>query len=259
MSLSILDAAVPENSVAIWWLGQAGFVFKTPAGKVVYLDPYLSNAVERLFGFKRLSLPPITAEKVRANLVVLTHEHADHLDPDTLPVIAINNPACRFAAPVGCISGLNEAGVDDKVRVTLEADRQYDLDGVVIHATAAEHGHLSPTALSLMLDFDGIHILCTGDTIFRPQSLKPLYETRPDVLLPCINGVFGNMGPVDAAMLTQAASPRHVIPCHYGTFAEHGVADPGGFLHACRYFCPEVKALLLRPGERFVCEKEQTP
>jgi L-ascorbate 6-phosphate lactonase len=258
MSLSMLDADVPDNSVSIWWLGQAGFVFKTPAGKVVYLDPYLSDAAERLFGFKRLSLPPIAAEEVRADLVVFTHEHADHLDPDALPVIVRNNPACRFAAPVGCTPGFDEAGVDDKARMTLEAGRQCDLDGVVIHATAADHGDLSPTALSLMLDFDGIRIVCTGDTTFRPQSLKPLYVARPDVLLPCINGVFGNMGPVDAAMLTQAVRPRHVIPCHYGTFAEHGVSDPGGFLHACRYFCPEVKTLLLRPGERFLCEKEQT-
>ena len=81
MSLSLIDAEVPSDSLGLWWLGQAGFVFKTPAGKIVYLDPYLSDAVERLFGFKRLSLPPIAAEEVRADLVVLTHEHADHLDP----------------------------------------------------------------------------------------------------------------------------------------------------------------------------------
>ena len=59
MSLLMFDASVPENAVAMWWLGQAGFAFKTPAGKVVFVDPYLSDAVERLFGFKRLSLPPI--------------------------------------------------------------------------------------------------------------------------------------------------------------------------------------------------------
>ena len=85
--------------------------------------------------------------------------------------------------------------------------------------------------------------------------LKPLFDLRPDVLLPCINGVFGNMSHLDAAMLTQQAKPRYAIPCHYWTFAEHGAADPGGFVHACRCFCPEVKALLLRPGERFVIQR----
>ena len=92
MSLSMLNADVPGGSLALWWLGQAGFAFKTAAGRIVYLDPYLSDAVERLHGFKRLSLPPLAAEEVRADLVVLTHEHADHLDPDALPIIARNNP-----------------------------------------------------------------------------------------------------------------------------------------------------------------------
>jgi L-ascorbate 6-phosphate lactonase len=110
--------------------------------------------------------------------------------------------------------------------------------------------------LSLVLDFGGIRVICTGDTAFRPKLLQPLHQPRPDLLLPCINGVFGDMGPIDAAMLTQAVGPRFAVPCHYGMFAEHGAADPGGFLHACRHFCPEVKAFLLRPGERFVCQKE---
>jgi L-ascorbate 6-phosphate lactonase len=256
MNLSLFDQSVPDDSVAAWWLCQAGFAFKTPAGKVVYLDPYLSDAAERLSGLKRLSLPPIAAEEVRADLIVLTHEHADHLDPDALPIIARNNPACRVAAPAGCAPGLAEAGVAGKRHLLLEADRQYDLGDVVVRTVAADHGDLSATALSLALDFGGIRFLCTGDTTFRPQSLRPLYEPPPDVLLPCINGVYGNMGPIDAAMLTQAVGPRYAVPCHYGMFAEHGAADPGRFLHACRHFCPDVKALLLRPGERFVCRKE---
>ena len=97
----------------------------------------------------------------------------------------------------------------------------------------------------------------TGDTAFRLQLLKPLYAAPPDVLLPCINGVFGNMGHADAARLTQAAKPQYAIPYHFWTFAEHGAADPDGFIHACRSPCPEVKAFVLRPGERFLVQSEQ--
>ena len=224
---------------------------------MVYLDPYLSDAVERLFGFKRLSLPAIAAEDVRADLVVLTHEHADHLDPDAMPIIARNNPACRFAAPAGCEAGLTEAGVDPKSRVILEPHRRYDLDGVVIHTAPADHGDLSATALSLVLEFDGIRVLCTGDTAFSPEGMKPLYDLRPDVFVPCINGVFGNMNHVDAAMMTQQVRPRYAIPCHFWTFAEQGAGDPGGFVHACRHYCPDVKAILLRPGECFLCQRQE--
>jgi L-ascorbate 6-phosphate lactonase len=256
MSLSSIDAAVPPGSLGLWWLGQAGFAFKTPGGRIVYLDPYLSDAAERLFGFKRLSSPPLAAEDVRADLLVLTHEHVDHLDPDTVTIIVQNNPGCRFAAPAGCAKGLAAAGVRDEAFVVLEPGRQCEFPDVTIHPAKADHGDLSDSALCLVLEFGDLRIACTGDTGFRPELLKPLYETQPDVLLPCINGAFGNMGHLDAARLTQAARPRYAIPCHFWTFAEHGAADPGGFLHACRCLCPETQALLLRPGERFVVPPE---
>ena len=90
---------VPEGAIRLYWLGQAGFAFRTAAGKRIFLDPYLSDSCERLFGFKRLSLPALRPEEVEADWVILTHEHADHLDPDAIPVIARNNPNCRFAIP----------------------------------------------------------------------------------------------------------------------------------------------------------------
>jgi L-ascorbate 6-phosphate lactonase len=256
MNLALFDEKTPNGSLAMWWLGQAGFVFKTPAGKIVYLDPYLSDAAERLFGFKRLSLPPIDAEDVRTDWVILTHEHADHLDPDALPIVAKNNPACLFAAPAGCAEGLTAAGVASDHYRMLEAHQRYELDGVVIHTAPADHGDLSATALCLVLEFDGIRIFCTGDTAFRPELHRPLYSIPPDIMLPCINGVYGNMCHIDAAMLVQQAKPVVAIPCHYWTFAEHGAADPGGFMHACRHFCPDVKTAILKPGERFLYQKQ---
>ncbi len=251
LSHEIATTAVPDTAVRMWWLGQAGFAFKTPTGQIVYADPYLSDAVERLHGFKRLSLAPIAAEDVRADLVVLTHEHTDHLDPDAAVVIARQNPQCRFAGPAGCTEGLEQAGVPPRQRSLLEPGRAHDLDGVVVHAVAADHADLSATALSLLLDFNGMRVLLTGDTSLHLGLLRPLIDLQPDLILPCINGVFGNMNHIDAARLVQAARPRYAIPCHYWTFAEQGAGDPAGFLYACRHFCPEVDARLLKPGEGF--------
>ena len=98
--------------------------------------------------------------------------------------------------------------------------------------------------------------MLSGDTSYRPQLHKPLYDLQPDVVLPCINGVFGNMNHIDAAMMVKQIRPRYAIPCHFWTFAEQGAGDPGGFIHACRNLCPETKAMLLRSGERFVCTTE---
>jgi L-ascorbate 6-phosphate lactonase len=241
----------PVSGVRLFWLGQAGFAFHTATGQRIFLDPYLSDACERLHGFKRLSLPALQPAEVEADWVVLTHEHTDHMDPDAIPVIARNNPACRFAAPAGCMAGLAEAGVAPTRCVRLEANRRQDLGGLVIQAVPADHGDLAPSALVLLLEMAGVRILATGDTSWRPVVFKPLYELHPDVVLPVINGVFGNMNHIDAARLVSEAQPRFAIPCHFWTLAEQGAGDPAGFLHACVSLCPAVKAMLLRPGEAF--------
>ena len=217
---------VPSGGVRLYWLGQAGFAFSTAAGRRIFLDPHLSDACERLFGFKRLSLPALRAEEVEADWVILTHEHADHLDPDAIPVIARNNPACRFAAPAGCTAGLDEAGVAPGRRVLLEPNQSHDLGDLVVHTVPADHGDISPSALALVLDFGGVRVMATGDSSWRPVLFKPLYDLKPDVVLPAINGVFGNMNHIDAARLVSEAQPRFAIPCHFWTLAEQGGGDP---------------------------------
>lgn len=258
MTMKLVDeiakCRVPTGRVRLWWLGQAGFAFKTHAGRVVYVDPYLSDAVERLHGFKRLSLSPIAPEEACADVVVISHEHTDHLDPDTLPHLMRSNPRCRFAAPAGCKDGLKEAGVTARNWVKLSPGKAHNLGAVVVHAVPADHGDFSATATSLLLDFDGVRVLYTGDTSWRPELLKPLIERGVDLLLPCINGVFGNMNHIDAAMLVKQAAPRLAIPCHFWTFAEQGGGDPAGFVHACNRLAPKTQALLLRPGEGLTVE-----
>ena len=226
-------------------------------GKTVFLDPYLSDACERLHGLKRLSLPAIGADEVEADWVILTHEHADHLDPDALPVIARNNPQCRFAGPVGCEVGLEQAGVPPERRLVLEPNHRHDLGDVVVHTVPADHGDISPSALSLVLDFVGVRVMATGDSSWRPKLFRPLYDLGPDVVLTAINGVFGNMNHIDAAMMVAEAAPRLAIPCHFWTMAEQGAGDPGGFVNACARLCPEVRAVLLKPGEGLTIEPSE--
>lgn len=151
-----MAAGAPDGAVRLHWLGQAGFAFFTAAGRRVLLDPYLSDACERLHGFKRLSLPAVAAEDAEADWVILTHEHADHLDPDALPVIARNNPACRFAGPADCAPALAQAGVASNRWVLLGPNRHHDLGDLVVHTVPADHGDLSATALALVLEFGGV-------------------------------------------------------------------------------------------------------
>lgn len=231
----------------MWWLGQAGFALKSQRGTILYVDPYLSDVVERVVGFKRLSLAPIDTADVRADWVVSTHEHLDHLDTEALPVIAQHNAACRFAGPASCEPEYNNMGIEKERRLLLQADQTYSLDDVRMTTAQADHGDLSPEALSLMMDFSSVRILFTGDTAFRPDLLEPLDASGLDVLVPCINGRFGNMDAAEAAMLTRTLRPRLAVPCHFWMFKEQN-GDPETFVVKCTQYCQETRVELLTPG-----------
>ena len=50
----VLTTTIGEGQIGVFFLGQAGFVLKTAGGKLIAIDPYLSDCCERYFGFKRL-------------------------------------------------------------------------------------------------------------------------------------------------------------------------------------------------------------
>src|ERR687883_13339 len=75
------------SGMELWWLGQAGFRLRDPAGgPVVFVDPFLSPHDGRTWQ------PPIGPEEMglQADLILCTHQHLDHFD----------QPALRAAAAV---------------------------------------------------------------------------------------------------------------------------------------------------------------
>lgn len=66
------------------WLGQAGLMMEG-AGMTLLIDPYLSDAVAKTEPKNHRRVP--VDERffaVRPTVILLTHDHADHTDPETL-------------------------------------------------------------------------------------------------------------------------------------------------------------------------------
>ncbi len=244
---------VPENSLAIYWLCQAGFAFKSATNQIVYVDPYLSDVVERVVGFKRMMTCPITASEVTADLIVCTHEHLDHMDTDALETLAANGKT-HFTGPIECMKEFEKQGIPSNRCHLLEEGKSFSLGDVTVHGVYADHGELAPDALGVVLEFADIRVYHTGDTAFRPEEFEPALSLKPDILLPCINGAFGNLNAEEAALLTQTAAPALVLPTHFWMFVEQN-GDPRHFLQRCGELAPKTKALLLKPGEEFLFEK----
>jgi len=122
---------------------------------------------------------------------------------------------------------------------------------VTLTGVAADHGDLAPEALGVLLTVDGLRVWHVGDTAYRPDLWRDLLAAGVDIILPPINGAFGNLNGEQAARLAGQARARVAIPCHFWMFAEHN-GNPAEFLRACSIYAPNVKPVLLTPGERFV-------
>lgn len=249
LAAALLQPA-PTTGARLWWLGQSGFAVRFAGGPLLVIDPCLSDAVERLHGFKRLSLPAISSEKLLADYILCTHEHSDHLDPDVVATVARLRPACRFIGPPSCRVGFTSAGIAADRCDFLTAGQTLDLNSCQVQALKADHADLAPEALMLVLSGGGVRIAFTGDTAWNIGNFAALVKPRCDLILTCINGGFGNMGYLDAARAIEQTAPRQAIPCHFYTFAEQGAADPLGFLHVCASLAQSTRTRLLSPGEQ---------
>ena len=81
----------------ITWLGQAGLMFET-RGKTILVDPYLSDSVAKIEP-KNVRRVPVKEDllSIRPDVVLCTHDHLDHIDPETLDHY-LKTPGCLVLA-----------------------------------------------------------------------------------------------------------------------------------------------------------------
>lgn len=243
---------VPSGKIALFYLGQAGFLLKNAAGTTVLLDPYFSDEANRLFGFKRMS-PPLTGwERLKPDLFCATHAHIDHLDTVSLPTFADGTGTFFLGAP-DCREAFEAAGIDADRSVLLREGESWTGKGVTVRALYADHGELAPDANGLLVETDGMKICFAGDTAYRPEELAASLDTSVDLLVAPINGQFGNMTARQACALAGRLKPKAVVACHFWMFLQHvapdGLGDPTTFLAEAPRVCPDVRPIVMAPGE----------
>ena len=251
----------PENGLAICHLGQAGFSIKNHEGTLVVIDAYLSDAVEREFGFKRMTPAVVTPNELEADYWLSTHSHLDHLDTDALPIVATCEKTFFVGAP-DCEEIYRKFGIPANRYAIIPENGQKIFPGLTVRGVFADHGELAPDALGLLMDFDGIKVFHTGDTCFAPEKIKASLNTAIDVLIAPINGQFGNMTAREAVELANILKPKRVIAAHFWMFLEHvgekGTGDPATFLLEADKILgkTEILPVVLSPGEIFLYERE---
>ena len=248
LSLSeAIAARSPQHGVSVWWLGQAGFVLRG-ASATVAIDPFLTD-----YGsFGRLYDPPLEPEELdTVDLLLATHDHADHIDPLGFPRILAASPGATAIVP--------EAVRERVVELVESADRVLGASvgsviekrGVTITPFPAVHGALPEDGygfhqteggeypfLGYAIELDGVRIAHTGDTLVYDGLAERLRALDLDLLIVPINGtswfrerrgIVGNMNVLEAAELAEASGTRLVVPVHWDLFVDN-TEDPENFL-----------------------------
>ncbi|MGC1452123.1 MAG: MBL fold metallo-hydrolase [Candidatus Sulfotelmatobacter sp.] len=217
---SIRSFEPPPGSLAIWFLGQNGFLLKERDGPLIAIDLYLTDSCAAKFAHLpyRLNrqLPVfIEPEDLDVDFFLTTHSHDDHADPETLARMRREKPI--FVGPFDSVSRYLECGVAKEACRLIHPGQELNLDS----STSVSATFALPTDstdlnhVGYLIRFsNGITFYDSGDTAYS-ERLPCLLPSGVDICAICINGGFHNLSPQEAASVVNTVRPRVAIPCHY--------------------------------------------
>ena len=227
-SLAAEPAWAQTNKIEVHWLGQATTKITTLTGKVIVIDPFMTNNPKTPVGYKNLDAIG------KVDVILVTHGHGDHTGD-------VAELAKRTGATVLGSGGLIQTMVDlgwvapeKAVRFGKGGKVQPAGPQITITQTHAEHSSEvtvtdpatkksttypggEPAGFIVEME-NGFKLYHMGDTgLFGDMRMIADYY-KPDLIMIPIGGHFV-MDPKDAAYATKEwLKPKYAIPFHYGTF-----------------------------------------
>lgn len=249
-----IRAADVSRGFDVWWLGQSGFLIKTPGG-VLLFDPYLSDSLTKKYvetdkphtRLSELVVEPSLLDMV--DVVTSSHNHTDHLDAFTLNPLREASKSLSIVVPeANRAFAADRIGMQVDELLVIDAGQSSTFGAFTLHAVPAAHNELDTDEqgrhkyLGFVAEFDAGGRRCfvyhSGDTL-RYDGMAELLKQWPiDLALLPINGnkperrVAGNLLGDEAAQLAKDIDAGLVLPCHYDLFA-FNTASPDLFVETC--------------------------
>jgi L-ascorbate metabolism protein UlaG (beta-lactamase superfamily) len=202
----------PKGPIKVHSIAHASVIMETPAG-TVFVDP--------------VGDPARYGGKPAPDLILITHEHGDHFNAETVTGILkddtqiITNPAVFAKIPDDLKARSTEianGAMADFKDVSVEAIPAYNLtqERQKFHPKGRDNGYV--------LTFEGFRVYLSGDTEDIPEmrALKDI-----DLAFVCMNLPF-TMDANAAASAVSEFAPSFVYPYHYRG-KDGGTQDPEAF------------------------------
>lgn len=256
---------VPEGQLALWSLGQAGFVLKG-GDTIAYIDPYLSDSLAGLGALRRFPPPLDPAAAAHAQVVFATHEHGDHADAETLGPLLRASARAQLVTTPQAAAVARAAGVAAERISTPAVGETHTLAGLRYTVVPAAHytyevdAQGRPRWMGLLIELGGVALYHAGDTIIFPELLDALAGRRIDLALLPINGrdymreadnLTGNLHPSEAVELARRIGAGVLIGMHNDLFESNRVRAGWLFDEQDRR-APFLRCHTLQPGELYL-------
>ena len=270
----IEQLVVRPGQLALWSLGQSGFVIKG-SSTIAYIDPYLSDSGAAIGAPRRFPIPIDPAKVQHADVVFATHEHLDHADGPTLgPLMAASPQAKLITSPQGREIAL-QADVSFERVIVPHLSEWMELAGLAYIAIPAAHGASALTGpryiyeedsegharwMGFLISCNGVTLYHAGDTVLIPELFTALKDQTIDIAILPINGrdffreqkeIVGNLWPGEAVELAVALNAKMLIGCHNDLFDGNRV-NPGMLFDELDKRAPWQRCHLLQPGELYL-------
>jgi L-ascorbate metabolism protein UlaG (beta-lactamase superfamily) len=231
----------PAGRIAVSWFGHSTALLEIDGYRVL-TDPVWSErcSPSDVVGPGRMHPPPVPLDALPAlDAIVVSHDHYDHLDIDTIIALARTQWA-PFVVPLGVGAHLREWGIPDERIIELDWNERAQIDELTLICTPARHfsGRFLNRNVTLWASWAIIgpahRAYFGGDTGYTKSFAEIGQEHGPfDVTLMPV-GAYNTVWP-DIHMNPEEAVQAHVdinggllVPIHWCTFrlAPHPWAEP---------------------------------
>ena len=197
----------------VTWLGQAGLLFEI-GGSNVMIDPYLSDSVSALNPNNKRRIP--VDERflhIKPDVIILTHNHLDHTDPQTLSHYLTENAGVLVLASMNSWAQIKTMKGNNNY-VLFNRHAEWTHNSIRFKAVKAQHS--DEHAIGVIIRAEDRCIYIAGDTLYSTEVLEDLPDDINYIFLP-INGYGNNMNMTDAKRICEKTGAI-AIPMHCGMF-----------------------------------------
>ncbi|HRA62015.1 MAG: MBL fold metallo-hydrolase [Rhodoferax sp.] len=232
--------APPVSGLRAIWFGHSTVLLEIDGVRIM-TDPVLSQRASpfQFIGPERMHPPPIPLSRLEGiDAAVISHDHYDHLDMDT--VLQLARGRTHFFVGLGIGAHLERWGVPPAQIHEMDWWETIVFKGVEIHNTPARHysgrKRMDDSTLwsSWMIKGAGYSVYYSGDTGYGPHFAEIRRRLgAPDMTLMKV-GAYGNswldihMDPESALKAQRDLGSKFLLPVHWATFnmAYHAWVEP---------------------------------